>query len=312
MSTYPVRLTGTGLACAIVMAAAIAANARSATNPEEYTRSYSVGARPDVHVRASFGFVHVTTSDSNKVEFDVKYDKMDWASELPIDSRQEGNSVELTALVDQHTWWGWGHWGNHRLDIEVRMPKNANLQVETSNGKVEVASLNGNVSLHTSNGEIRAEQLAGVIDLGSSNGALNLTALSGTLKARTTNGAITATGLEGKCDLSTTNGRLQADGRFESLELSSGNGAIFARAETGSRMSSAWSIHTTNAGVELTLPTDLKATLDASTTNGGITMDLPVTVQGYDSRHQIHGALNGGGPELSVQTTNGGIRIRGT
>jgi Putative adhesin len=312
MSTDPFRLTRTGLSCAILVAAAFAAPARSATNLEEYARSYSVSAHPDVHVRASFGFVHVTTSDSNKVEFEVKYDKTEWASELPIDSRQDGNLVELTALADQRTGWGWGHWGNHRLDIEVRMPKNANLQVQTSNGKVEVASLNGNISLHTSNGEIRAEQLAGVIDLGSSNGALNLTALKGTLKARTSNGAIIATGLEGKCDLSTTNGKLQADGRFESLDLSSGNGGIVARAASGSTMSSAWKIHTSNAGVDLTLPTDLKATLDASTTNGGITLDLPVTMQGYDSRRQVRGALNGGGPELSVQTTNGGIHIRGS
>jgi len=312
MSTYYLRLSTIGLACVLLLAAVLGASARAETNPEQYARSYSVSDRPDVHVRASFGFVRVTTSDSNKVEFDVKYDKTDVASELPIESRQDGNHVELTALVDQHTWWGWGHWGNHRLNIEVRMPKNANLQVETSNGRVEVASLNGNISLRTSNGEIKAEQLSGVIDLGSSNGALNLSAVKGTLKARTSNGAITATALDGKCDLSTMNGRLQAAGRFESLALSTGNGAIVARAESGSRMSSDWTIHTSNAAVDLTVPSDFKATLDAQTSNASITLDLPVTLQGYDSKRQIHGALNGGGPELSIHTSNGAIHVRGT
>jgi hypothetical protein len=34
-------------------------------------------------------------------------------------------------------------------------PKNADLQLETSNGAVDVSSLNGNISIHTSNGRIR-------------------------------------------------------------------------------------------------------------------------------------------------------------
>jgi predicted DNA-binding protein with PD1-like motif len=313
MSTYYPRLATIGIPCAVLVAVALATNARSETSPDEYAKSYSVGEHPDVHVRAGFGFVHVTTSDSNKVEFDVRYDKTDWASGLPIDSKQNGNVVELTALVDQRTWWGWGHWGNHRLDIDVRMPKNANLQVETSNGRIEVASLNGTISLHTSNGEIKADQLSGVVDLGSSNGALNVSALKGTLKARTSNGSIVATGLDGTCELATSNGKLQTDGRFESLNLSTGNGAIVARAESGSRMSSGWTIHTTNAAVDLTVPHDFKATLVAETSNASITLDLPVTVQKYESKgQQIRGALNGGGPELSVHTTNGAIRLKGT
>jgi DUF4097 and DUF4098 domain-containing protein YvlB len=312
MSTYYLRLATIGVPCAILAAIALATGAHSEANPEEYAKSYTVGDHPDVHVRASLGFVRVTTWDSNKVEFDVKYDKTDWASENPIDSKQNGNVVELTALGDQRTWWGWGHWGNHRLDIEVRMPKNANLQVETSNGRVEVASLNGNISLHTSNGEIRAEQLSGAIELGSSNGALRVAALKGTLKARTSNGSIVATGLDGKCDLSTSNGKVEADGRFESLNLSTGNGAVVARAESGSRMSSGWSIHTTNAMVDLSVPSDFKATVDAETSNASIKLELPVTMQEYDSKRHVRGALNGGGGELSIHTTNGSIRIRGS
>src|SRR5690349_24730024 len=108
MGTYYFRLATIGLPCAILVAAAFSATARSETDPVEYARSYSVADHPDVHVRASNGFVRVTTSDSNKAEFDVRYDKTDWPSELPIDSGQNGNVVELTALVDQHTWWGWG------------------------------------------------------------------------------------------------------------------------------------------------------------------------------------------------------------
>ncbi len=307
MSTYSSNLTRLGLCCAILLTGGFAACA----NAEEYVKSYSVGGRANVHVHAQYGAVSVTTSDDTKVEFDVRYDKRDWASALPIDSRQDGNVVELTALLDPQSWWGWGHFSNRRLSIEVRMPKNADLQLETSNGAVDVSSLNGNISIHTSNGRIRAEQLSGMIDVGSSNAEITLDSLTGTVKVRTSNGAISATHLDGKCELSTSNSWIQATGRFESLDITSNNGGVVARAESGSRMSAGWNIRTTNAGVDLSLPTDLKANLDAGTSNGGVALDLPVTMQGYQSGTQLRGVLNGGGPELSVHTSNGRIRVRG-
>jgi len=100
-------------------------------------------------------------------------------------------------------------------------------------------------------------------------------------------------------------------GRFDSLDISSGNGAVVARADSGSRMSSAWNIQTTNAAVNLSLPADIKANVNAGTTNGRIVVDLPHESRGDSSRTEVHTALNGGGPDLSVRTTNGSIHLSG-
>jgi hypothetical protein len=306
MNTYD-SVTRLGLSCAVLLVAGFAARA----NAEEYRKAYVVDGRASVHVRASYGIARVTTWDTNKVEFDVTYDKADWATDLHIDSRQDGNLVELTAPVDPHSWWGWGHWGAHRLNIDVRMPRNADLQLETSNGGVDIASLNGNISIHTSNGNILAQQLSGSIDIGSSNGKMTLQTLKGSLKAHTSNGSINATGIDGKCELATSNGRIDATGRFESLSIASSNATVMARVESGSRMSSDWRLSSSNAGVDLFLPTDLKANLDASTSNAGIMVGLPITLQGYQSNGQVRGTLNGGGPEISIRTSNAGVRVSG-
>src|SRR5438874_586176 len=70
-------------------------------------------------------------------------------------------------------------------------------------------------------------------------------------------------------------------------------------------------LHTTNAAVTLTLPETAKADLSASVTNGGISVG---ECQGLDvaekSRRHFEARLNGGGPSVELQTTNGGIRIR--
>ncbi len=298
------------LPCAVLLATGFASSA----NAEEYLKSYTVTGRADVHVRGDNGGVHITSSNGSTVELDVKYDKSDWGDEPNagphIDSKQNGNHVDLTALVGEHDgWFGWTH--NRRLSIEVRMPRNGDLQVETSNGAIDVSSLNGTISVHSSNGGIKASDLSGTIEIGSSNGGIVLEAMKGTMNVSTTNGGIRASNLEGQCELSTTNGSVHVAGRFDGLNVSSGNGAVVARAEAGSKLSSAWKIRTSNAGVDLSLPTNLQANVDASTSNGSVTVDLPNDVQGSHSKTEVRGAMNGGGPEMSIRTSNGSIHIRG-
>jgi Putative adhesin len=305
------------VACAMLLCASVAGRAHA----EQYSKAYAVTGRANVQVNARWGGVRVTTSSASKVEFYVTYDKRDWAADPPIESRQDGNVVALRALADDRSddrswwtswgWWGWGGYSSHRLDIEVRMPKDADLQLQTTNGPIDVSSVNGNISIHTRNGRVNAQQLAGTIDIGSTNGGIDLDSLKGTLSVRTTNGHITASRLDGKCDLATSNGGMQVEGRFESLYLSSTNGGVVARAERGSTMLSNWTIHTTNGRVDLEVPTDLKANLNVDTNNGRIKLDLPVLTQGYEDRGRIRGTLNGGGPQVSVSTTNAGIHVRG-
>jgi hypothetical protein len=313
-SAHPAKLI---VACAILLSAASAGRAHA----EQYFKSYPVTGRATVQVDAQLGAVHVSPSQGNQVEFDVTYDKRDWASEPRIQSRQEGNSVTLRALTgddaDGRSWWNaWGWWGwggdySHRLDIEVRMPKDADLRLQTTNGGIDVSSVDGTISIQTRNGRINARQLSGTIDIVSTNGGIELDTLKGAVSVHTTNGHITASRLDGKCDLSTTNGGVQVEGRFESLDLSSTNGGIVARAESGSKMSSGWHIRTTNGRVDLSVPTDLKANLNVDTNNGRIKLDLPVAMQGYEDRGLVRGTLNGGGPEMSISTTNAGIHVRG-
>jgi hypothetical protein len=261
---------GFGLLCALFLSAAFAPRAHAT----EYHKSYAVSGRASVRVLAANGSVRVTTADANTVEFIVTYDTGAWSSDLPVESRQTGELVELRALTKSHSsWWNWSYFENAHLSIEVRMPKNADLQIDTSNGAVSLDTIRGTVKVHT------------------------------------TNAGISASGLDGRCALATTNGRVEATGRFQSLDISSTNAGVTARAQSGSRMDSEWSIQTTNGGINLSLPLDLKATLSAGTTNGGVMLQLPVAVEGEQRGSHLRGTLGGGGPELFVRTTNAGVRL---
>jgi hypothetical protein len=270
MTSNAFTRAGFGLLCVLLLGAGFAPGARAAS----YLKTYTLAGRPSVRVLASNSAVRVTTSDTNRVEFIVTYDRGSVSPDLPIDSRQRGDVVELRALAKTHSgWWDWSYFENSHLDIEVRMPKGADLQIDTSNGAVSLAAISGTVQVHTSNA------------------------------------AISARDLDGRCVLTTSNGLVEASGRFQSLDIRSTNAGVTARAQPGSRMQTGWSVSTTNGGIELSVPTDLKANLTAGTTNGGITLQLPVALQGERRGAHLRGTLGGGGPELFVRTTNAGVRL---
>jgi len=123
----------------------------------------------------------------------------------------------------------------------------------------------------------------------------------------TVNGGVEAKGLNGKARLETTNGGVVAREMSGAIDASTTNGGVdldVARvAEGGVKMSC------TNGGLKLRLPADAKASISASVTNGGIDasgLDVSTT---ESSRRRLVGTLNGGGPRISIEGTNGGITL---
>jgi hypothetical protein len=49
--------------------------------------------------------------------------------------------------------------------------------------------------------------------------------------------------------------------------------------------------------------------IDASTGSGSIHSDREIATQGTINRHHITGKINGGGPEVRIETGSGDVRI---
>ena len=57
-------------------------------------------------------------------------------------------------------------------------------------------------------------------------------------------------------------------------------------------------------------PTGSQASVTARVTNGGInTTGLDFQTTGEQTRRRFEGTLNGGGARVTLQTTNGGVRV---
>ena len=294
-----------GIACAAILAAVALAPRASAT---DWSKNYTISGRANVRVDTNDGSVRVTTSDAKSVQFHIEYEGYELDKNLHIESKQDGDRVELIARVTGH--WGWS-WGTHsrRLHIEVLMPREADLDAHTGDGSVEASSINGNIKVYTGDGSVRANTLTGTIDLHTNDGSINVDTLKGNLRIHTGDGSIEARDLDGKLDADTGDGHMRIAGRFDALNIKTGDGSVDTRVLPGSKMATSWSIRTGDGSVDLALPGDFQANVDASTGDGHISVGLPVTVEGTFSNSQLHGKMNGGGQPLTIHTGDGSIRL---
>lgn len=126
----------------------------------------------------------------------------------------------------------------------------------------------------------------------------------------TTNGGIELSGLTGRVSATTTNGGIRAREVAGPIEASTTNGGVDVEL---TRVSAPGiRLECTNGGIKLRLPGDAKATISASITNGGIGL---AEIEGMSvettqsSRRRLEARLNGGGPSIRLEGTNGGIQI---
>lgn len=128
------------------------------------------------------------------------------------------------------------------------------------------------------------------------------------LTARTVNGGVEVKSVGGEVQAHSVNGKIVVDSA-ESLTAHTVNGGIEAKLAqtnwTGKR-----ELQTVNGGIHLELMGSPDVMIHAETVNGGISSDFPITVSGRISPKKLNGKVGNGGRDLTMQTTNGGIKIR--
>lgn len=123
------------------------------------------------------------------------------------------------------------------------------------------------------------------------NGSVTVSNFANSTKVSAVNGNVSATNLRGTASLSTVNGEVNAD---------------FDRVDDGTRID----LSTVNGQVNLTLPSDVNATVKADSLNGNISNDfgLPVRKGQYVGR-DLYGRIGSGGTQIKLSSVNGNLSI---
>ena len=215
---------------------------------------------------------------------------------------QAGGRIELDNIngaVHISTW--------DRDEVKVDAVKTASTKEKLDAARIEVEANSGRVSIrtkyrdhdltftdHSRNNPATVEytltvpRAAQLDEIKLINGSLDISGVSGEVRASCINGKMVATNLSGRAHLSSINGHLVAafDQLSKSVELDSVNGRV-----------------------ELTLPSDVNADLEASTMSGGISNDYGLRASHHIVGHNLHGQLGNGGTRIKLSNVNGGIEV---
>lgn len=300
------------LLAAAIVPAALAQDWNRVT--EDFKFTYDLQPNGRVSVEGFNGSIDITGWDRNQVEIiGTKYASSDeLLKEIKIDTMNAPDAVTLRAhrLKSGDGWWGKGGAG---VRMTIRVPRKVQLErISSSNGSVRVESVEGDARVSTSNGTIRVANLTGRLEATTSNGKLEAIDIKGGATLRTSNGAIQADSVRGPFDASTSNGSIRA--RIDDVpqgspvRATSSNGSIeltFATFRNHEVKAS-----TSNSAITIRLPDRVNAELRASTSNSNVTSDYDVTVRGTIGKNRLDGRLGEGGALISLNSSNGPIRIQ--
>ena len=237
---------------------------------EEWEHTYPVGGTPEILVDTNDGDVEVAVGSSDQVVARVISHGLKINDDLRIQANGTQSRIELRLHRESRNCFGFCF---QSIRVELRVPRESNLDIHSGDGNVRVESVRGNHRIESNDGDLRLHEL------------------------------------EGSLHANTHDGTIRVSGHFALLELHTGDGDINAEVSGALSPKTGWSLRSGDGTVRLRLPGDFRADLDARTGDGEIRVAFPMEGSGQKSEHAMRGKINGGGIPLELQTGDGDIHV---
>jgi hypothetical protein len=289
--------TGSLLGAIALLGALTASSARA----EDFERTVPVEPGGTLLIELSSGSIDVETHDLSEVEIDAR--TSGWARRA-IDFELEHDGDELHLIGSRSSWLP--ALGPGRIKVRARIPELFSVDLHTSGGHIDVQEVTGQVEARTSGGNIELNQITGEIEVQTSGGSVKAGEISGNLAAKTSGGSIHISEVNGDVEVETSGGSIRIRDVDGVVEAETSGGAISVRF-TGAP---AGELETSGGSIEVQFPPGKGVDLEAQTSGGRVSIDEEFAISGRAGRSEVEAKLNGGGPELSLETSGGNIRVR--
>jgi DUF4097 and DUF4098 domain-containing protein YvlB len=257
--------------------------------------SAAVEVKPEIkHVKIDIpsGKVKIQGIEGNTLDYEGKLElpgssESDAASALEKKWKVSTEGDTLILKLDLETnWLSNIHFGFYTKEpyLNVSLPQNLAVHVETSDGSIEASSLLAGLEVDTSNGTLDIHDIAGGVDAHTSNGTILLQNVQGETELVSSNGAITLTNIDGSLSAKSSNGKIGI------------NSAV-----TGD-----WDLSSSNGKIAVSLPAATDAKIKADTSNGALKGNVTWERDGDNEGTAV---LGKGTHEVSLSTSNGAITV---
>ncbi len=324
MKTNPVKF----LTLALFAVAAMTARAEV----DVITKTFPIKAGGKLTVDVDRGSIHITTSDSDKVDVKITRElKLVSAAEAKdvfakhkISLTSTNNEVIIDAPNPQKGFSFNNPFSRLRVDYVIAIPAKFDINVKTAGGNIEVGDLQGQAVVSTAGGDLKFNVIKGPLkartsggnitlsksegdaDVSTSGGHLRLGEIEGNLVANTSGGNITLEKAKGTVKASTSGGDIRVKEAYGTITATTSGGNVFA--QLNAQPKAACSLKTSGGNVEVKLDANLALDLSASTGGGRVSSDFPGIFN--KEKTKLTAQMNGGGTDLVLKTSGGDVTIK--
>jgi hypothetical protein len=250
----------------------------SIAQSKNFNRTVDFTPGGDLRVNTDVGSVKLISWERNQVEVvariegrnneQVSADYMRRAVEATrIEITGDTRSLTIKANyedVPYESVWGGRNRVIPRIEWEIRAPRRANIDLDTDRSEAEVRGFEGRHSLKTDRTPLRADDLAGDIRLNIDRGnETRLSSIRGSLQIEAD----------------------RTDLTFERLQLTGDSRVQMDRGKLEMRLAG-------SQGLNVSMNKERRSSFQS---------DFPITTSGFND-DKMEGAINGGGPRLTLQT----------
>ena len=234
------------------------------------------------------GTIHVTGSDTNQVTIDVNKhfegndaDRKWWMENVQVNFRNESNRVAVEVKYPQWncTFCWQGHDYTAAVELEIRVPRQINVQIESYKPDIKVAGIQG---------DIRIKSYKSPIEIADTTGAVRIDTYKETVKLR--NVKLRNVNLRGPLEIKSYKADAEIDARTlgNSVTLENEKGSIILRVPA-------------NTGMDVDYEGGRRSNFSS---------DFSMTSQTGSFNSSFHGKINQGGTRLRLRTVKGSVSLQ--
>jgi len=252
-----------------------------------------------VSVNNVAGIIEVTTWDRNEVSIGGRLGSSDDKLEISGDS----NELNLVVRLPKKSRNG------HDTVLELRVPTNARVELETVSADVVVNGSKGPVKVNTVSGDIALALASSEVSVQTVSGDVKLKAPSTNTRLNSISGDLDLDGLSGQLSLETVSGNieLRRGGKFSDLKLKSVSGDL--RLDVALTDSAQVGGQTLSGEITMIVPQSLNGTALLKSFSGDVHCEGATTVENHSSKKREYVWGDGRGARIELSSFSGDIRV---
>lgn len=282
---------------------------------EKFEKTVSLAKDGEVSLNNISGRIEVKSWNKDQVKIDAL--KVSMASSL---SKAKENAAKVEIVIDKddnilriktkYAKKTFGKSTNVSVNFNLWIPDQASVNIKSVSGGVSLEEIGGTLKVDLVSGDIEVRKAAKGMDCKTVSGTLEVEDIAGDADLNTVSGKIFASRVRGSIDAETVSGGIElreiSEAKVVKAKVLSGSIVYQGNINPDGR----YNLNSFSGTVEMIVPSDSSFEFEAKTFSGKIKTDFPITATGEIKGREIHGVVNEGGADVSLETFSGSIYLR--